>query len=181
MTAPATEGTPGPGAPGGSGRWILALLVRMAAFAFTVYLLQWAGSATWDAHLLRVRGEVRPATVVEVDPTGWGKPERAWIAVAGADGTIVTARVTTSRKDLEAGRAVHAVVDPSDPQRAALAGEGWPWRQTVVPLMGLLLVVTYVGKYGRWPLPVPPAPQGDASPTAGHDGHGGPGRRDGAR
>jgi hypothetical protein len=44
--------------------------------------------------------------------------------------------------------AVQAVVDPRDLQRAALAGEGLPWRQTVVPLTGLLLVVTYVWKYG---------------------------------
>jgi hypothetical protein len=35
MTAPAVEETPGTGTPE-SGRWVLALLVRVAAFAVTV-------------------------------------------------------------------------------------------------------------------------------------------------
>ena len=60
-------------------------------------------------------------------------------------------QVATPRKDLQVGDAVHAVVDPREPQRAALDGDGWPWRQVLIPLAGLPLVVAYGVKFGRWP------------------------------
>jgi hypothetical protein len=124
------------------------LLVRIGALIAAVVLLQMSGSAAWDAHVLGLRGELRSATVVELTRTSWGKADRATIAIAGAGPAV---QVTTPRKDLDVGEAVEAIVDPQEPQRAALAGDGWPWRQVLLPLWGLLLVALLGGRYGRWP------------------------------
>jgi hypothetical protein len=67
-------------------------------------------------------------------------------------------RVTTPRKDLNVGDAVEAIVDPRETQRAALAGDGWPWRQVLVPLSALPLVALFSTRYGRWRETEPPQP-----------------------
>ncbi len=123
------------------------LLVRVAALAAAVLLLQMSGSAAWDAHVLAERGEVRPATILELTRTSWGKADRATVAILGVGPAV---RVTTPRKDLGVGDAAPVIVDPREPQRAALAGDGWPWRQVLVPLCGLPLVVLVGGRFGRW-------------------------------
>jgi hypothetical protein len=122
-------------------------LFRVAATAAAVVLLQMSGSAAWDAHMLGLRGELRPGTVLELTRTSWGKADRATLAIAGASSAV---QVSTPRKDLDVGDAVEAIVDPQEPQRAALAGDGWPWRQVLLPLCGLPLVALLGRRYGRW-------------------------------
>ncbi len=59
------------------------MLVRVSALAAALFLLQLSGSAAWDAHLLGMRGETRPATVVAVSHTSWGKADRATLGSRG--------------------------------------------------------------------------------------------------
>jgi hypothetical protein len=125
------------------------LLVRVTLLTAAVFVLQLSGSAAWDAHVLGMRGEHRPATVLEVTRTTWLRPDRATLAVSGVD-LSTAASVTTPRKDLEAGDRVEAIVDPREPQRAALAGDGWPWRHVLPPLLALPLIALYGMRYGRW-------------------------------
>ena len=128
-------------------RGIAVLLVRVTLLAVSAFVLQVSGSAAWDAHVLGMRGEQRQATVLEVTRTTWFRPDRATAAVPGAD----PVPVTTPRKDLDVGDRVEVIVDPREPQRAALAGDGWPWRQVLLPLLALLLIALYGVRYGRWP------------------------------
>jgi hypothetical protein len=123
------------------------LLVRIAALAAAVLLLQMSGSAAWDAHVLALRGEPRPATVLELTRTSWGRADRVTLAISGVGPAV---HVTTPRKDLDVGDAAPAILDPREPQRAALAGDGWPWRQVLVPLCGLPLIALLGARYGRW-------------------------------
>lgn len=132
----------------GRARWVRMLLARVCAIAAAAFLLQLSVSAAWDAHVLQLRGERRAATVVEVTRTSWGKADRAVLAVAGP-GPSAPARVTTPRKDLEVGAVVEAIVDPREPHRAAIAGDGWPWRQVLIPLCGLPLAVLLGVRWGR--------------------------------
>jgi hypothetical protein len=138
----------------GSLRWYGVLLVRVVGLVLTAAVLQSAAVAAWDDHVLGARGEPDRATVVAVRHTSPGRADKVEVVMARLGGT---AWVTTPRKDLEVGDAVDVVVDPSDPARAALAGDGWPWRQIVLPLTGLLLIAVLVGRYGRWREPEPPA------------------------
>ncbi|MEU7814687.1 DUF3592 domain-containing protein [Pseudonocardia sp. NPDC049154] len=138
----------------GSLRWYGVLLVRVAALVMTGVVLQTAGSAAWNDHVLGMRGEPDRGTVVAVRHTSPGRADRVEVDTARFGGT---AWVTTPRKDLDVGDTVDVVVDPRDPARAELAGDGWPWRQIVIPLTGLLLIAVFAGKYGRWRDPEPPA------------------------
>jgi hypothetical protein len=131
----------------GRPRWITVLLVRIAALTAAAFVLQLSGSAAWDAHVLGVRGEHRPATVLEVTRTAWLRSDHATVDLPGPE----PATVTTPRKDLDVGDRVEVIVDPREPQRAALAGDGWPWRQALLPLVGLPLIALYGVRYGRWP------------------------------
>jgi hypothetical protein len=143
--------TPQPSArdDAGRARWITVLLVRVTILTAAAFILQLSGSAAWDAHVLAMRGEHRPATVLEVTRTTWFRPDRATVAVQGVD-PPAAALVTTQRKDLDVGDRVDAIVDPREPQRAALAGDGWPWRQALLPLLALPLIALFGVRYGRW-------------------------------
>jgi hypothetical protein len=141
-------GDAGTEASAGGALWITVLLVRIAALAAAVLLLQMSGTAAWDAHVLDLRGELRPATVLDVTQTKWLMPYRVTLAVAGV-GPSAAVQVET-RKDLDVGDRVEAIVDPQEPQRAALAGDGWPWGRVLGPLWGLLLVAVFGVRYGRW-------------------------------
>ncbi|MCE0768646.1 hypothetical protein LWC35_37995 [Pseudonocardia kujensis] len=138
----------------GSLRWYGVLLVRVAGLVLTAAVLQTAAAAAWDDHVLGVRGQLDRATVVAVRHTAPGRADKVEVDTARFGGPV---RVITPRKNLGVGEAVDVVVDPLDPARAALAGDGWPWRQIVLPLTGLLVVAVLVGRYGRWPEPEPPA------------------------
>jgi hypothetical protein len=133
----------------GRARWITVLLVRVTLLAAAAFVLQLSGSAAWDSHVLGMRGEQRPATVLEVNRTTSFRPDRAILAVSGVDPST-TASVTTPRKDLDAGDRVEVIVDPREPQRAALAGDDWPWRHVLLPLLALPLIALYGVRYGRW-------------------------------
>lgn len=148
----------------GRARWLAVLLVRIAALVGAALLLQMSGTAAWDAHVLDLRGEPHPATVLDVTRTRWFKPDRATLAVAGV-GPSAAVQVDTPRKDLDVGDPVEAIVDPREPQRAALASDGWPWGQVLGPLWGLLLVAVFGVRYGRWRTSEPAQPQpGDIRP-----------------
>ena len=138
------------GAPGGSVgrvRWVAALLVRVTVLAAAALLLQMSGSAAWDAHALDVRGEPRPAVVLDLTRTSWGKADRVTLAVAGVGPSV---RVTTPRKELAVGDSVEVIVDRGDPRVAALVGDGWPWREVLLPLCALPIVALFGTRYGRW-------------------------------
>jgi hypothetical protein len=136
-------------APSGRARWIAVLLIRVTLLTAAAFVLQLSGSAAWDAHVLDMRGEHRPATVLEVTRTTWLRPDRATLIVSGVDPSTAPS-VTTPRKDLDAGDRVEVIVDPREPQRVALAGDGWPWRQVLLPLSALPLIALYGVRYGRW-------------------------------
>ncbi|MGE0295374.1 MAG: hypothetical protein AB7R99_01660 [Pseudonocardia sp.] len=114
-------------------------MVRIAAAAVILAALWLAGSATWDAAVLAVRGEPREGTVVAVTHTSWARADRVEVALPGGE----RATVHTPRKDLAAGTPVALVVDPDDGSRAALAGDGWPWRQTVLPLLAVPVALVF--------------------------------------
>jgi len=107
-------------------------IVTLALVAGTVWLLWQAGTATWDAAVLAVRGEVVSAQVVEVDlHRKLGVADELVVVPAGGD---VAAPITTHREDIPVGAVVDVVVDPDDPARADLASDGWPWLATTMPL-----------------------------------------------
>ncbi|MGE3286881.1 MAG: hypothetical protein AB7J32_12380 [Pseudonocardia sp.] len=113
--------------------------VRLAAAATILVALWLAGSATWDAAVLAVRGELKAGTVAAVTHTSWARADRVEVAVAGSG----WATVHTPRKDLAAGTPVALIVDPDDGSRAALADDGWPWRQTVLPLLAVPVALAF--------------------------------------
>jgi len=114
--------------------WALASLVCVG---FTVWAVWQLASTTWDAAVLTYRGEVVPATVVEADlNTKAGMPDELVVAVPPPHEGVAT--IETRREDLGAGAVVDVVVDPSDPARAALADDGWPWLDLSILLLGVL-------------------------------------------
>ncbi|MDD7931588.1 DUF3592 domain-containing protein [Actinomycetospora straminea] len=97
----------------------------------TVFLLWQGGSATWDALMLAVRGEVVSARVVEVDlHTKMGMADELDVVPAG---TTIPVEISTFREDIPVGAVVDVVVDPADPTRADLESDGWPWLATTMP------------------------------------------------
>jgi hypothetical protein len=138
------------GATPSRARRITAWLVRIAALTVGLVLLYLSGSAAWDSLALGVRGEPHRATVLHVDRTSWARADGAEVAVEGFGGPVVTS-VTTPRKELQVGDGVEVIVDPENPKRAALAGDGWPWRQVLIPLCALPLIVLLGLRYGRLP------------------------------
>jgi len=133
-TRAAPEEPPRPRSRAARAFWALAGLVCVG---FTVYALGQLASTTWDAAVLTYRGEVVPATVVEVDlNTKAGMPDELVVAVPPPHEGVAT--IETRREDLGAGAVVDVVVDPSDPSRAALADDGWPWLDLSILLLGVL-------------------------------------------
>lgn len=109
--------------------WALATLGLLAG---TGWLLWQAGTATWDAAVLAVRGEVVSARVVEVElHRRLGMADDLVVVPAGSD---LGVPVVTHREDIPVGAVVDVVVDPGDPERADLASDGWPWLATLMPL-----------------------------------------------
>lgn len=148
----------------GGVRWYLALLVRVTALVLTAVVVHLAGVAAWDDHVLGLRGEPDRATVVAVRHTPPGRADRAEVDTERFGGT---AWVTTPRKDLRTGETVDVIVDPRDPARAELAGDGWPWRQIVIPLTGLPLIAVFLWRWGRWRGPGPGPAAEDDEPVRG--------------
>jgi uncharacterized protein DUF3592 len=114
-----------------------------------------AGTATWDAAVLLVRGESVPATVVAADhDSRLGRMDDLVVALPAP--YDVRAEVATPREDLEPGDVVATVVDPDAPARAALVEDGWPWRTTLplllVPVLALpALFALGLAAFGRSP------------------------------
>ena len=99
-----------------------------------------AGTATWDATTLLVRGETVSATVVAVEHRyKLGRMDDVVVALPPPHGG--QAELATPREDLEPGAVVATVVDPADPSRAALEEDGWPWRTTLPLLLTPLLAL----------------------------------------
>ncbi|MFC5141313.1 hypothetical protein ACFPK1_23955 [Actinomycetospora rhizophila] len=143
-------------------------VVTLALVAATLWLLWQAGTATWDAAVLAVRGEVVSARVVDAQlHTRLGMADDLVVVPAGSD---VAATVSTHREDLGVGAVVDIVVDPQDPGRADLASDGWPWLATVMPLFlafvcGVAALLTLGAALGLAPPEEPDAPEdapGDA-------------------
>ncbi|GAA4939037.1 hypothetical protein GCM10023204_54870 [Actinomycetospora succinea] len=106
-------------------------MVTLVLVAGTGWLLWQAGTAIWDATSLAVRGEVVSARVVDVDlHTRLGMADD-YLVVPGGD---VAVPISTHSEDIPVGAVVDVVVDPDDPGRADLAGDGWPWLATLMPL-----------------------------------------------
>jgi len=107
-----------------------------------------AGTATWDASVLLVRGETVSATVVAVEHRyKLGRMDDVVVALPPPHGG--QAELTTPREDLEPGAVVATVVDPADPSRAALDEDGWPWRTTLPLLLVPLLALAGLFALGR--------------------------------
>lgn len=133
--------------------WVTDLVVGLLLLVGAVWTGWTAGSATWDASLLLVRGETVSATVIAVDHDyRLGRTDD--VVVELPPPYSARAELVTPREDLEPGTAVATWVDPDDPQRVSLADDGWPWRSTLplllVPLMGLAgLFALGLAAFGR--------------------------------
>jgi hypothetical protein len=116
------------------------LVVGLLLLVGAVWAAVGAGSATWDAGVLLVRGETVPARVVAVDHhTRLGRMDDLVVDLPAP--YAARAELATPREDLEPGAVVDTVVDPDDPTRAALDEDGWPWRTTLPLLLVPLLAV----------------------------------------
>lgn len=148
---------PEPAAPPGGSRIhrIADLVVGLLLLVGAVWAATSAGTATWDAAVLLVRGESVPATVVAADhDSRLGRMDDLVVALPAP--YDVRTEVATPREDLEPGDVVATVVDPDAPARAALLDDGWPWRTTVplllVPVLALAgLFALGLAAFGRSP------------------------------
>jgi len=138
---------------------VVGLLLLVGAVGAAVN----AGTATWDAAVLLVRGESVPATVVAADhDSRLGRMDDLVVALPAP--YDVRTQVATPREDLEPGDVVATVVDPDAPARAALVDDGWPWRTTVplllVPVLALAgLFALGLAAFGRSPGTEPETPE----------------------
>ncbi|MDD7938887.1 hypothetical protein PHK61_10705 [Actinomycetospora lutea] len=144
--------------------WSVATL---GLVGLTLWLLWQAGTATWDAAVLALRGEVVSARVIDAQlHTKLGMADDLVVVPAGSD---VAATVSTHREDLGVGAVVDVVVDPDDPTRADLASDGWPWLATVMPLFlafvcGVSALLTLSAALG-----LPPPDETDGTDEPGED------------
>lgn len=113
----------------------VVVLVALAGAA--VVLLAFAADVVRDEVVLRQRGQVAPATVLEIDRSERraNLPAQVLIAYTGP-GPAGQVEVRGVPDDIDVGAVVPVLHDPQDPSRARIATLGWPVLDTLLPLLG---------------------------------------------
>ena len=165
---------------------------RIAVAAFVVVLVGMAGAAVVfvglaadfvrDEVVLRQRGQVTPATVLEIDRSERRKnlPDRVVLDYVGPEpaGRVEVRGVPDG---VGPGAVVPVLHDPQDPSRARIATLSWTVTDTLLPLLGVVVsAVLPVGMLrvwlqGRRRLSRPEGASG-ATSAAGGEASAGPGR-----
>jgi hypothetical protein len=121
---------------------------RIVVAAFVVVLVAMAGAAivflalaadiVRDEVVLRHRGQVAPATVLEINRSERRKnlPAEVVLAYTGPEpaGRVEVRGVPDG---IDVGAVVPVLHDPQDPSRARIATLGWPVMDTLLPLLGV--------------------------------------------
>ena len=116
----------------------VVLLVGMAGFA--VVFLGLAADFVRDEVVLRQRGQVTPATVLEIDRSEQRKnlPARVVLDYVGPE-PAGRVEVRGAPDGVGPGAVVPVLYDPQDPSRARIATLGWPVMDTLLPLLGVVV------------------------------------------
>jgi hypothetical protein len=135
---------------------------RLAVAAFVLVLVGLAGAAVVflglaadfvrDEVVLRQRGQVTPATVLEINRSEQKKnlPAHVVLDYVGPEpaGRVEVRGVPDG---VDAGAVVPVLYDPHDPSRARIATLGWPVMDTLLPLLGVVAsAVLPVGMLRVW-------------------------------
>ncbi len=135
---------------------------RIAVAAFVLVLVAMAGAAVVflalaadfvrDEVVLRQRGHVTPATVLEINRSERRKnlPAQVVLDYVGPEpaGRVEVRGVPDG---VDAGAVVPVLHDPQDPSRARIAALGWPVVDTLLPLLGIVAsAVMPVGMLRVW-------------------------------
>jgi hypothetical protein len=130
-------------AESGNGWW------RIVVAAFVVVLVALAGAAVVflalaadfvrDEVVLRQRGQVASATVLEISRSERRRNLPAQVVLAYI-GPAPTGRVEVRGvpDGIDVGAVVPVLYDPQDPSRARIATLGWPVVDTLLPLLGVV-------------------------------------------
>ncbi len=112
------------------------VLVAMAGAAITFLTL--AADVMRDEVVLRQRGQVMPATVLEINRSERRKnlPAQVVLAYVGPEpaGRVEVRGVPDG---VDAGAVVPVLYDPQDPSRARIATLGWPVMDILLLLLGV--------------------------------------------
>ncbi len=123
---------------------------RIAVAAFVLVLVAMAGAAVVflalaadvvrDEVVLRQRGQVTPATVLEISRSEQRKNLPAQV-VLEYTGLAPAGRVEVRGvpDGIEVGAMVPVLYDPQDPSRARIATLGWPVVDILLPLLGIVV------------------------------------------
>jgi Protein of unknown function (DUF3592) len=135
---------------------------RIAVAAFAVVLVAMAGAAVVflglaadvvrDEVVLRQRGQVTPATVLEINRSERKKNLPAQVVLDDV-GPEPSGRVEVRGvpDGVDVGAVVPVLHDPLDPSRARIATLGWPVVDTLLPLLGVVVsAVLPVGMLRVW-------------------------------
>jgi hypothetical protein len=135
---------------------------RLAVAAFAVVLVGLAGAAVVllglaadfvrDEVVLRQRGQVASATVLEISRSERRKnlPAQVVLVYTGPEpaGRVEVRGVPDG---IDVGAVVPVLHDPQDPRRARIATLGWPVVDTLLPLLGVVVAaVLPVGMLRVW-------------------------------
>jgi hypothetical protein len=135
---------------------------RIAVAAFVVVLVAMAGAAVVflglaadfvrDEVVLRQRGQVESATVLEISRSERRKNLPAQVVLVYT-GPVPAGRVEVRGvpDGIEVGAVVPVLHDPQDPRRARIATLGWPLMDMLLPLLGVVVsAVLPVGMLRVW-------------------------------
>lgn len=114
------------------------VLVLVAMAGAAIGFLALAADTVRDEVVLRQRGQVAPATVLEISRSERRKnlPARVVLVYAGPE-PAGRVEVRGVPDDVVVGTAVPVLYDPQDPDRARIATLGWPVMDILVPLLGV--------------------------------------------
>jgi len=123
---------------------------RIAVAAFVVVLVTMAGAAIVflglaadvmrDEVVLRQRGQVTSATVLEINRSERRKnlPAQVALAYVGPE-PVGRVEVRGVGDGVDAGAVVPVLYDPQDPSRARIATLGWPVMDVLLLLLGVVV------------------------------------------
>jgi Protein of unknown function (DUF3592) len=127
----------------GCGRWwrvavAAFVLVLVALAGAAVVFLSLAADVVRDEVVLRHRGQVAPASVLEINRSERKKnlPAQGVLAYLGPE-PIGRVEVRGVPDGVEVGGVVPVLYDPEDPSRARIATLGWPVMDSLLLLLGV--------------------------------------------
>jgi hypothetical protein len=111
------------------------VLVALAGAA--VVFLALAADLVRDEVILRQRGQVAPATVLEISRSERRSnlPAQVVLAYTGPE-PAGRVEVRGVPDDIDVGAVIPVLHDPQDPSRARISTLGWPVVDTLLPLLG---------------------------------------------